>query len=135
MINASKLGRKDSSPIPAPKSTALFKGSHLSPACPFDKSSMKIRLSMEHWWKQELRLSSISRFSTYFAANALRLRLMIFGEIIMVGFEDHTKHANTPWTKFRVLFYDQVVDTYTKFCTSKQLVCIVTTALQSSWYI
>jgi len=55
---------------------------------------MKIRLSMEQWWKQELRRSSISKFSTYFAVNTLRLRLMIFGEIITVGFENHTKPAN-----------------------------------------
>jgi hypothetical protein len=28
----------------------LFENSHASPACPSDRSRMKVKMSMEHWW-------------------------------------------------------------------------------------
>jgi len=34
-----------------PKTIALFKGFHSSPACPSDKSSLKLTMSIEQWWK------------------------------------------------------------------------------------
>ena len=32
------------------KGTALFEGSHTLPACPSDKSGIKMKISMEHYW-------------------------------------------------------------------------------------
>jgi hypothetical protein len=32
------------------KSVALFDGSQASPACPSDKTSIKLKMSMEYWW-------------------------------------------------------------------------------------
>jgi hypothetical protein len=32
------------------KNNVLFAGSQASPACPSDKISIKVKMSMEHWW-------------------------------------------------------------------------------------
>ena len=34
-----------------PKTIALFQGFQSSPSCPSDKSSLKMTMSMEQWWK------------------------------------------------------------------------------------
>ena len=36
--------------IDVAKSFALFGGFQGSPACPSGKTSMKLKMSMEHWW-------------------------------------------------------------------------------------
>jgi len=33
------------------KSIALFEFTQVSPACPYDGSSIKVKMNMEHWWK------------------------------------------------------------------------------------
>jgi hypothetical protein len=32
------------------KKTALFEGNQVSPICPYDKSNVKTKISMENWW-------------------------------------------------------------------------------------
>jgi hypothetical protein len=68
------------------KSTALFEGSQTSPACPSDKSSIELKMSMEHWWSetdggnrstQRETCSSATLSTTNLTRYALRLNLCI----------------------------------------------------------
>jgi len=43
-------------------STALFEGFQASPACPSDKSKIKIRKNTQHWWNVSRQRKAEVRF-------------------------------------------------------------------------
>jgi hypothetical protein len=74
----------------------LIEGSQASLARP-DKSRVKVNTLV---WLEANHLNNISNSSSYLRGNTLRLRyktnrLILFGEIITVYYENRTKHTDT----------------------------------------